>query len=139
MRFCLALLCVALPVISLAQNDEAYGKKIKEFTTETFFLPDLVDHLPASKTVPSPDKLLGHIVGAPNVLTYSKQAADYLRLLEKSSNRVKVFSMGPSEEGREMVVAVISDAANLRRLDEYKKINALLGDPRQVKDAKESD
>src|SRR5476649_1136227 len=79
MRFCLALMCVALPCFCLAQNDEAYGKKIKEFTTETFFLPDLVDHLPASKTVPSPDKFLGHIVGAPNVLTRSEEHTSELQ------------------------------------------------------------
>ena len=50
---------------SAQANDEEYGKKIREFTTEKFFLTDLVDHLPASSTVPSPDKILGHIVGAP--------------------------------------------------------------------------
>jgi len=139
MRRCSFLLALVLPMLVNAQNDEAYGKKIREYTTESFFLPDTVDHLPASRSVPSPDKFLGHIVGAPNVLTYSKQTAEYLRLLEKSSRRVRVFSMGLSEEGREMVVAVISDEGNLRRLDEYKKMNALLGDPRQLKDEKEAD
>ncbi|MDR3689454.1 MAG: M14 family zinc carboxypeptidase [Fimbriimonas sp.] len=139
MRRCFLLLALALPIAAAAQNDEAYGKKIREYTTESFFLPDIVDHLPASRSVPSPDKFLGHIVGAPNVLTYSKQAADYLRLLEKSSRRVKVFSMGLSEEGREMVVAAISDEGNLRRLDDFKKMNAQLGDPRQIKDEKEAD
>jgi hypothetical protein len=34
--------------------DEEYTKKIKEYTTETFFLSPLVDYLPASKTVPTP-------------------------------------------------------------------------------------
>ncbi len=38
-----------------------------------------------------------------------------------------------------MVVAVISDEANLRRLEDYKRINGLLGDPRKVKDAKDTD
>ncbi len=132
-------MALALPAFGFAQNDDAYGKKIKEYTTETFFLTDTVDHLPASKTVPSPDKFLGHIVGAPNVLTYSKQTADYLRLLEKTSKRVKVVSMGLSEEGREMVVAVISDEANLRNLDRFKKMNADLGDPRRIKSDKEAD
>ena len=32
--------------------DEEYTKKIKEYTTEPFFLSPLVDYLPASKTVP---------------------------------------------------------------------------------------
>ena len=139
MRYGFASLCLILPTLGFAQNDTDYGKKIKEYTTESFFLPDLVDHLPASKSVPSPEKFLGHIVGAPNVLTYSKAAADYLRLLEKASRRVKVVSMGLSEEGREMVVAIISDAANLRKLDQYKQINATLGDPRQLKGAQDAE
>jgi len=139
MRRFLLLTLLVIPVAGHAQNDEAYGKKIREFTTESFFLPDSVNHLPASTTVPSPDKFLGHIVGAPNVLTYSKQAADYFRVLEKSSKRVRVVSMGKSEEGREMVVAVISDEANLHRLEDFKKMNAQLGDPRQIKDERQAD
>ena len=34
--------------------DSAYTAKIKEYTTESFFLSPLVDYLPASKTVPTP-------------------------------------------------------------------------------------
>jgi hypothetical protein len=119
--------------------DEAYTAKIREYTTEPFFLTELVDHLPASPTVPSPDKVLGHIVGAPNVLTYSSECAKYLREIEKASPRIRVIRMGMSEEGREMVVAVISDEANLARLDRLKEINKLLGDPRKLKDDAEAD
>lgn len=48
--------------------DEGYTKKIREFSTGPFFLTDLVDHLPASATVPTPEKILGHIAGAPAVV-----------------------------------------------------------------------
>jgi hypothetical protein len=113
--------------------DEGYGKKIREFTTEPFFLTSLVDHLPASKTVPTPERFFGHISGAPNVLTYSADLARYLRELEKTSKRVHVISMGKSEEGREMVVAVISDAENLARLGDIKRMNGRLADPRTIK------
>lgn len=130
---------MALCTLANAQNDVGYGQRIHEYTTEPFFLTEYVDHLPASKTIPTPEKFLGHIVGAPNVLTYSSQCAAYMRLLEKSSKRVKVVSLGKSEEGREMVVAVISDAANIANLDHYKKINAQLGDPRIIKSDAEAD
>src|SRR6185503_12750247 len=50
--------------------DEAYGAKIKEFTTEKYFMTELVDHLPASSTIPSPEKILGYAVGTPNKLTH---------------------------------------------------------------------
>ena len=137
MRCRASLFAIALAACSFGQNDEGYGRKIREFTTEPFFLSPLVDHLPVMRGVPTPEAFLGHIVGAPDVLSYSKQTADYLRLLEKSSSRIKVLRMGVSEEGREMVVAVISDEGNLKRLDRLKKVNALLGDPRQIKGSAE--
>src|SRR5579862_4811370 len=139
MQRCAGLALLAMVCVCFAQNDEGYGNKIKEYTTEAFFLTELVDHLPASAAVPTPEKFLGHIVGAPNVLDTSKQIAGYLRALEKASPRVKVVSMGPSEEGREMVVAFVSDEANLGRLDRLKEINGMLGDPRKLKDASQAD
>ncbi len=51
--------------------DEAYTKKLKEYTTEPFFTSPLVDYLPASKTVPTPQAVLGDIAGAPGKLPYS--------------------------------------------------------------------
>src|SRR5690242_6354876 len=69
--------------------DEEYTRKIKEYTTETFFLSPLVDYLPASKTVPTPKAVLGDIAGAEGKLPYSKEVYDYMRLLAKSSPRVK--------------------------------------------------
>src|SRR3954466_8102563 len=50
--------------------DEAYTKKIKEYTTEPFFNSPLVDYLPASKTVPTPKAVLGDVAGAPKILPY---------------------------------------------------------------------
>src|SRR5665213_844141 len=50
--------------------DEEYTKKIREYTTESFFLSPLVDYLPASKTVPTPKAVLGDIAGARNNLPY---------------------------------------------------------------------
>src|SRR5258708_6259774 len=49
-------------------DNAEYTKKIKEYTTEPFFITELVDHLPYNSCVPSPDVLLHHIVGAPEML-----------------------------------------------------------------------
>lgn len=121
--------------LAFASDNAEYTAKIKEYTTEPFFLTELVDHLPDSATVPSPDKILGYVIGTPNKLTYSADCARYFRELDRASDRVKVFSMGRSEEGREMVVAVISDEANMARLDHFKEITKKLGDPRGLTDA----
>ncbi len=36
-----------------------YAAKIREYTTEKYFLTELVDHLPSDARVPSPDKVPG--------------------------------------------------------------------------------
>src|SRR5215471_7544174 len=71
--------------------DEEYTKKIREYTTETFFNSPLTDYLPASKTVPTPRVVLGDIAGAPGKLPYAEDVYDYMRRLEKASPRIKVF------------------------------------------------
>ena len=45
--------------------DSAYAAKIKEYTTEPFFLSPLVDYLPAASGVPTPKAVLGDMAGAP--------------------------------------------------------------------------
>jgi hypothetical protein len=42
------------------KNDEAYTAQILQSTTKKYFLTELVDHLPASDTVPTPEKVLGY-------------------------------------------------------------------------------
>jgi hypothetical protein len=112
--------------------DEEYTKKIREYTTEAFFLSPLVDYLPASKTVPTPKAVLGDIAGARNNLPYSKEVYAYMRLLEKSSPRVKVFSIGTTEEGREMIAVAVASEQLIAKLDENKAKLAKLADPRSI-------
>ena len=116
---------------SADEND--YSKKIKEYTTEKFFLTELVDHLPMSDTVPSPDKVLGYIVGTPNKLTYSKDLYRYYRELARTSKRVRLFTAPEkSEEGKEQILVAVGDEALLAKLDRYKDITAKLADPRKI-------
>lgn len=112
--------------------DEAYTAKIREYTTEPYFLTELVDHLPASDNVPTPAKVLGYPIGTPDKLTYTKDIYRYMRELEKASKRVKVFTIGRSEEGRDTLLVAVSDEANIARLDRYKDITAKLADPRST-------
>ncbi len=113
--------------------DAEYTKKILEYTTQPFFVSPLVDYLPASKTVPTPKAVLGDIAGAPGILPYTKQVHDYMRMLEKASPRVKVYSIGHSEEGREMIAVAVSSEANLAHLEENRVRLAKLADPRTIK------
>ena len=110
--------------------DEEYTRKIREYTTEPFFLSPLVDYLPASKTVPTPKAILGDIAGSPTRLPYSSEVYAYMRLLEKSSKRVKVFSIGRTEEGREMIAVAVASEELIAKLDENTAKLAKLADPR---------
>jgi hypothetical protein len=113
--------------------DAEYTKKILEYTTQPMFASSLVDYLPASKTVPTPKTVLGDIAGAPGILPYSKQVYEYMRMLEKSSPRVKVYSIGRTEEGREMIAVAVSSEANLAHLEQNRSRLAQLADPRTIK------
>lgn len=125
-------IALTLSSVAFAQNDEEYGKKIKEYTTEPFFSTELVDHLPASSSVPSPLKHFGHIIGTPDRLHYVDEINGYMKALDAASPRVVVQSMGTSEGGREMLMVLVSSEANFARLDRLKEINGLLGDPRKL-------
>ena len=113
--------------------DEAYTAKLHKYTTESFFTSPLVDYLPASKTVPTPEVVLGDVAGAPGVLPYAEDVYHYMRLLEKATPRVKVFSIGTTEEGREMIAVALSSEGNLKNLDANTERLAKLGDPRSIK------
>jgi hypothetical protein len=130
----LTVLCAAL---SSGQQklDEGYTAKIRSATTAPEFLTDLVDHLPASARVPTPEKFLGYISGAENQLTYAKDVHRYFREVAKATPRVRVETLGTTEEGREMIVAFVSDETNLKRLDRLKEITAKLADPRRTPEA----
>ena len=109
--------------------DADYTKKIKEYTTEPFFTSPLVDYLPASKTVPTPKEVLGDVAGAPGRLPYAEEVYQYMRLLEKASPRVKVYSIGKTEEGREMIAVAIASETLMAKLQENTDRLAKLGDP----------
>ncbi len=112
--------------------DEEYTKKIREYTTEPFFNSPLTDYLPASPNVPTPKSVLGDVAGAPGKLPYAEDVYRYMRLLEKASPRVKVFSIGLTEEGREMIAVAIASESLLAKLDENRARLAKLADPRTI-------
>ena len=112
--------------------DEEYTQKIREYTTEPFFNSPLTDYLPASKTVPTPKAVLGDVSGAPGILPYAEDVYRYMRMLEKASPRVKVFSIGKTEEGREMIAVAVADEKLLAKLDENRARLAKLADPRTI-------
>ncbi len=118
-------------------QDAEYTAKIRELTPtdpKWKFTTELVDHLPASATVPSPLKVLGYVPGTIGRLSRTEDLNRYFRAVAAASPRVKVFSLGMSEEGREMIIAAVSDSATIAHLDDYRAMAAKLADPRGVRD-----
>jgi hypothetical protein len=112
--------------------DEEYTKLIQEYLQDPRITTELVDHIPASDSVPSPLKFFGRIPGKPGELTYSKDINRYYEALAKASPRARFWKIGQSEEGRDQVILAIADEATIRDLDKYKAMLAQLGDPRKV-------
>ncbi len=125
-----------LPVAASAQSaqriDQEYTAKIREYLQDPRISTELVDHLPASETVPTPLKHLGRIVGTPGELTYAKDIHAYLKAVADASPRVAYWTIGQSEEGRDMVLVAIADEATIRDIDRYKGMIAELTDPRRT-------
>ena len=135
--FAIAVALLSLPTVARAQQavDAEYTAKIKEYLQDPRISTELVDHLPASATVPTPLKFHGRIVGTPGELTYAKDIHRYFEALAKSSPRAKYWTIGKTEEGRDMVVLAIADSATIATLDRYKGDIAALTDPRKTSEA----
>jgi len=80
-----------LATSAFAQNDADYTSQIQKFTTGPQFTTELVDHLPASATVPTPLKFLGYIAGAEGHLTYAEDVDRYMRALREVIERKGAF------------------------------------------------
>ena len=112
--------------------DVAYTNLIKEYLQDPRVTTELVDHLPASDTVPTPLSFFGHIPGTPGKLTYAKDIHRYFDALAANSPRARYWTIGKTEEGRDQVLLAIADEATLRHLDDYKSMLAALTDPRKT-------
>ncbi|HUK29698.1 MAG TPA: M14 family zinc carboxypeptidase, partial [Candidatus Acidoferrum sp.] len=120
------------PAPATQKLDEEYTKLIKEYLKDPRITTELVDHMPASDTVPSPLKFLGRIPGMPGELTYAKDIHRYYEALAKASPRAKFWKIGTSEEGRDIMCLAIADEATIKSLDKYKDMLGALTDPRKT-------
>jgi len=103
---------------------------IAKLTTEARFSSPWVAYVPASGTVPSPTRYLGHIVGAEGELSNTAKIYGYFRELDRASERVRVEVIGRSEEGRDILLAAIADEEGIRDLARLKAATAALANPR---------
>jgi zinc carboxypeptidase len=113
-------------------DDPDFARAVKEWTTRPDFISPLVDHLPKVAGIPSPKDVLGHHVGEPKKLTYYADILKYYRSLAGATPRVKVLSIGTSNEGRDLVVVFVGSDESIRNLETYRDYLAQLADPRKI-------
>jgi hypothetical protein len=128
-----ALLLTAAPATAQQAIDSAYTAAIRDLTPRDSvwkFSTEFVDYLPASSTVPSPLAVLGYVPGTVGRLSHVADINRYFRTVADASPRAQLFSLGMSDEGREMILLAIADEETIARLDEYRAMLARLADPR---------
>src|SRR5262245_14316097 len=94
----------AVVIDSAVRDDPDFARAVKGWTTRPEFMSPLVDHLPKVAGIPSPKDVLGHHIGEPKKLTYYADILKYYRALAAATPRVKVVTIGKSNEGRDLVV-----------------------------------
>src|SRR5215213_3401273 len=86
----------------------------------------------AQKKLPAPTDVLGFTPGEDRKLAAWDQVAGYFQQLDAASDRVIFETLGNTTMGKPFVMATISSPANLARLEEFKKIQDQLADPRTL-------
>ncbi len=76
--------------------------------------------------VPSPKSHFGFSIGDNYHLATFSQTEAYLQKVAKASPRVKLQSIGKTEEGRNQYMVIVSDPKNIKNLAKYKAISQRL-------------
>lgn len=79
---------------------------------------------------PTPEAHFGHRMGDDYKLLDWAKVVSYFDALAKSSDRIRVRTLGKTTEGRPFIAAWISNPATLRQLDRYRDMQRRLADPR---------
>ena len=140
MKFRFVLIASAILALAAApvqqKQDEEYTRLIKQYLQDPRISTELVDHMPASDTVPSPLKFFGRIPGTPGELTFAKDIYRYYEALAKASPRARYWKVGTTEEGRDIVLLAVADEATIKSIDKYRDMLGELTDPRRTTEAR---
>ena len=81
---------------------------------------------------PSPDAFLGYRLGEDRKLADYHQIVEYLKVLDKASDRLELHRLGRTTLDNEMVMAAISAPRTLEQSLRYREMARKLADPRGV-------
>jgi hypothetical protein len=90
----------------------------------SYYLPGDVTY---DASIPTPEKIIGHKVGEWHV-THDR-LVQYMRAIDKASDRITLTETGTTYEGRPQVLLTITSPANHARLEDIRQAHLRLGDP----------
>ncbi len=94
----------------------------------------LIPCVAARAEVPTPISVLGHNPGDDFYLADYEDTVRYFHALAAASDRIKMFTVGKTTEGKDIEIAVISSSQNLAKLDETKMIAGRLAHATNLND-----
>lgn len=80
----------------------------------------------ANEVVLSPKEIIGFSIGDDYKLASYNEAVNYFKVLEKISNRVKIYNAGKTSYGNDMLYLVITAKENIEEIDGYAEISKKL-------------
>src|ERR1044071_1622474 len=86
----------------------------------------------AQTKIPAPAEVLGFVPGEDRKLASWSQVVEHFQRLGQASDRLTFQTLVQTTRGQPFVMATISSPANLARLEEFKKIQDQLADPRKL-------
>jgi hypothetical protein len=81
---------------------------------------------PVSQNIPTPLSHFGFTIGDNYQLANYTQTAAYFSKLAAASDRVRLVTIGQTEEGRDQLMLIVSSPDNIKNLDRYKLISQQL-------------
>lgn len=82
--------------------------------------------------IPSPDAQFGFRIGTDRQLAPEDALEAYFKLIAGSSDRVRLTDIGQTTDGHPTIAAIISAPENIRNLEEIRRTNQRLADPRSL-------
>ncbi|GAB4359667.1 MAG: M14 family metallopeptidase [Bryobacter sp.] len=89
----------------------------------------------AQRKITSPKEQYGHNVGDDYFLSTYTQFEAYVKKVAQESDRMKLVSIGKSEEGREEYMAIVTAPENLKNLSRYQEISRRLANAEGLTEA----
>jgi hypothetical protein len=87
-----------------------------------------------ARDVPTPASVLGFTPGDDRKLADWPEITAYLHRLDAASDRVRVDEVGQTTDGRPFLIVTVTSEANMARLEEIRRDNLRLADPRGLGD-----